>query len=202
MVKGYAQEYSVDYTEVYAPIARMATVRMVIAFAANHGWEIYRLDVKSTFLYGELNEDVYVEQPKGYVKNGSEHKVYELCKALYGLKHASRSWFSQIESYFIKEGFQKKGGEQTLFVKRNSRGNILIVSIYVDDLLYKGNDESMLHEFKNFMKQEFDMTDLGRMRFFLGIEVLQRPNGIYICQKKICKEDLETFWIRRKQFCT
>lgn len=180
VVKGYAQEYGVDYTEVYAPVARMDTVRMVIALAENQGSELYQLDVKFAFLYGELNKDVYVEQPKGYVKRGSEHKVYKLCKSLYGLKHAPKAWFSQIESYFIREGFQKNHGEQTLFVKRNYRGNILIVSVYVDDLLYTGNDESMLNEFKNSMKQEFDMTNLGKMRFFLGIEVLQRSNGVYI----------------------
>ncbi|KAI4336284.1 hypothetical protein L6164_014828 [Bauhinia variegata] len=118
VVKGYSQQRGIDYTEVYAPVARMDTVRMIIAFAAQRGWNLYQLDVKSAFLHGELKEDVFVEQPRGYEKKGSEHKVYKLQKALYGLKQAPRAWFSRIESYFIKEGFERSPSEHTLFLKR------------------------------------------------------------------------------------
>lgn len=170
MVKGYSQQYGIDYTKVYAPVARMDTVRMIIAFAAQKGWKLYQIDVKSAFLHGELKEDVFVEQPEGYEKKGGEQMVYKLQKALYGLKQAPRAWFSRIESYFIKEGFESSPSEQTLFVKRKG-GKILIVSIYVDDLLFTSDDEEMLCEFKCSMKKEFGMTDLGKMRFFLGIEV-------------------------------
>ena len=107
--------------------------------------------------------------------------MYKLHKALYGLKQAPRAWFSRIEAYFVSNGFQKCSNEQTLFTKMSNESKILIVSIYVDDLIYTGDDENMMFDFKNSMMKVFDMTDLGRMRFFLGIEVLQRSDGIFIC---------------------
>lgn len=107
MVKGYAQEFGVNYTEVFAPVARMETIRLVIALAAQKQWVVYQLDLKSAFLYGKLNEVVDVEQPCAYVKKGSEQKVYKLNMALYGLKQAPRAWYSRIETYFLKEGFKK-----------------------------------------------------------------------------------------------
>jgi hypothetical protein len=166
---------------------------MIIALAAHKNWMISQLDVKSAFLHGELSEDVYVEQPRGYEKKGSEHLVYKLHKALYGLKQAPRAWFSRIEAHFIGEGFQRCESEQTLFTRRTQEGRIIIVSIYVDDLIFTGNDEVMLSDFKNSMLREFDMTDLGKMRFFLGIEVLQKSDGIYICQRKYALEVLRRF---------
>ena len=183
-MKGYVQQYGVDYREVFALVARMETVRLVIAFAAQRGWAIHQLDVKSAFLHGELAEDVFVEQPCGYVQKGNEEKVYKLKKALYGLKQAPHAWYNRIEAYFVKEGFKKCEYEHTLFVKQNKRGSILIVSLYVDNLLFTGNDESMFTEFKNSIMLEFDMTDLGKMKYFLGLEVLHKSGGIFICQKK------------------
>lgn len=165
---------------------------MVIALAAQRGWKIYQLDVKSTFLHGTLNEDVNVEQPKGYERKGNEHLVYKLHKALYGLKQAPGAWFSRIESYFVTEGFQRSQNEKTLFFKWSKEG-ILIINVYVDDLIYTGNDELMMSEFKESMKKVFDMTDLGKMRFFLGIEVLQCSDGIYVYQKKYTQEILRHF---------
>ncbi|KAL5844965.1 hypothetical protein ACOSQ4_010923 [Xanthoceras sorbifolium] len=122
VVKGYSQQHGVDYTEVFAPVARMETIRLVVACAAQRGWDIYQLDVKSAFLYGELNEEVFVQQPCGYIQKGHEHKVYKLKKTLYGLKQASRAWYSRIEAYFIKEGFEKCDYKHTLFIKAENRG--------------------------------------------------------------------------------
>lgn len=187
VVKGYAQEYEVDYTEVFAPVAHMETIRLVVALAAQKGWTIYQLDVKSAFLHGELEETVYLDQPCGYVQKGDEHKVYKLKKALYGLKQAPRAWYSRIEAYFLKEGFEKCDYEHTLFVKREKKDIILIVSLYVDDLIFTPNDELMFAKSKSSMKHEFDMTDLGigKMRYFLGLEVMQRIDGIFLCQKSM-----------------
>jgi len=180
VAKGYTQQYGVDYTEVFALVARIETIRLVVALAAQRKWSIYQLDVKSAFLHGELNEEVFVEQPCGYVQKGHEKKVYRLKKALYGLKQAPRAWYNRIEAYFQKAGFEKCDYEHTLFFKTRKEGKILIVSLYVDDLIFTGNDELMFTEFKNSMKHEFDMTDLGKMRYFLGLEVLQRSDGIFI----------------------
>ena len=192
VAKGYAQEYGVDYEEVFAPVARMDTVRMILAVAAQRNWTIYQLDVKSAFLHGMLNEDVYVEQPKGYEVRSEADKVYKLNKALYGLKQAPRAWFSLIESYFLKEGFGKCDSEQTLFTKIQ-QGKRLIISVYVDDLIYTGDDEAMINDFKVSMMREFEMSDLGKMKYFLGIEVVQFDEGIFISQKRYALEILKRF---------
>ena len=192
VVKGYAQEKGIDYNEVFAPVARWDTIRMVMALAAKNGWKLYQLDVKSAFLHGDLEEDVYVAQPLGYEVKGEEHKVYKLKKALYGLKQAPRAWFSRIEGYFTKEGFEKSCHEHTLFIKRKE-SKILIVSLYVDDLIFTSNDFLMMQSFKNSMKKEFEMTDLGEMKYFLGVEVRQTEKGIHIGQRKYAREILERF---------
>lgn len=119
VAKGYAQQQGVDYDEVYAPVARIDTVHMIIALAAQRSWIIYQLDVKSAFLQGELLEEVCFEQPKGYELKDEGRKVYKLNKALYGLKQAPRAWFSRIESYFKQTGFEKDASEHTLFTKVN-----------------------------------------------------------------------------------
>ena len=193
VAKGYCQQYGIDYAEIFAPVARLDTIRIVISLAAQKAWVIYQLDVKSAFLHGEITEEVFVEQPPGYEQKGHESKVYRLKKALYGLKQAPRAWYSRIETYFIKEGFTKCPYEHTLFIKTADGGKILIVCLYVDDLIFTGNDEVMFEQFKKSMKIEFNMTDLGRMKYFLGIEVLQKADGIFITQRKYAQEILERF---------
>lgn len=152
---------------------------------------MFQLDVKSAFLHGDLNETVYVEQPQGYQKQGEKDKVYKMKKDLYGLRQAPRAWYSKIESYFQKEGFEKCPSEHTLFVKTGKQGMLLIVSLYVDDLIFIGNNKEMFEEFKESMKKEFDMTDLGRMSYFLGFGVVQSSAGIFISQGRYAKEVLE-----------
>jgi hypothetical protein len=181
VAKGYSQQYGVDYAEVFAPVARLDTIRVVISLAALNSWMIYQLDVKSAFLHGELDEEVFVDQPPGYEHKEQKSKVYRLKKALYGLKQAPRAWYRRIETYFVdQQGFAKCPYEHTLFIKSAEGGKFLIVCLYVDDLIFTGNDEIMFMHFKKSMMVEFDMTDLGNMRYFLGIEVLQSVDGIFI----------------------
>jgi hypothetical protein len=193
VVKGYKQQHGIDYDEVFAPVVRHDTIRLVISLAAQHTWPIFQMDVKSAFLNGDLEEQVYVDQPSGYVKQGYEEQVYKLNKALYGLKQAPRAWYSRIDAFFTKAGFRKCPHEHTLFVKTAGGGKFLFVCLYVDNLIYTGNDGILLQEFKDSMKAEFEMTDLGMMRYFLGIEVMQSTTGIFITQKKYAKEILERF---------
>lgn len=193
VAKGYAQQHGIDFTEVFAPVARWDTIRTILAVAAIRGWSVFQLDVKSAFLHGEIGETVYVDQPLGYQKKGEEDKVYKLKKALYGLKQAPRAWYSKIESYFLKEEFTKCPSEHTLFVKNGNDGKLLIVSVYVDDLIFTGNSVYMFEEFKKSMEREFAMSDLGKMSYFLGVEVVQNSRGIFISQGKYAKEVLERF---------
>ncbi|CAJ2649847.1 unnamed protein product [Trifolium pratense] len=192
VAKGYTQKYGIDYNEVFALVARWETIRTVLALAASKGWCVYQLDVKSAFLHGDLSEDIYVEQPLGY-QNGDQRKVYKLKKALYGLKQAPRAWYSKIEAHFIVEGFEKCPSEHTLFVKHSDNGDILIVSVYVDDLIVTGSNQSLIDYFKQSMTTKFAMSDLGKMKFFLGVEVCQTDEGIFIHQKKYASEILAKF---------
>ncbi|KAL1218311.1 Retrovirus-related Pol polyprotein from transposon TNT 1-94 [Cardamine amara subsp. amara] len=193
VAKGFHQTHGVDFHEVFAPVARWDTIRCILALAAQEGWNVFQLDVKSAFLHGELKEDVYVEQPEGFeLRGGDNTNVYKLKRALYGLRQAPRAWYSRIESYFMREGFKKCYCEHTLFVKTEGV-NVLIVSLYVDDLIYTSNSEAILVSFKSSMMMEFSMTDLGRMKYFLGVEVTQDEQGIFISQKKYAMETLNKF---------
>ncbi|CAJ2663476.1 unnamed protein product [Trifolium pratense] len=192
VAKGYSQQYGIDYNEVYAPVARWDTIRTMLAIAAARSWYVYQLDVKSAFLHGELEEEVYVEQPLGYQKEGKD-MVYRLKKSLYGLKQAPRAWYSKIEAYFCSEGFMKCSHEHTLFVKKEAGNKVIIVSLYVDDLIFTGNDQELFERFKTSMENNFAMTDLGKMRFFLGVEVKQTKEGIFMFQQKYASEILKRF---------
>eukprot|EP00253_Pinus_taeda_P012840 PITA_12840 len=164
----------------------------MLSIATQHKWKIYQMDVKSAFLNGVLKKEVYVEQPLGYEKKGQEHKVCKLKKPLYGLKQAPRAWYSKIDAYLIENGFDKCDGEPTLYIKEND-GKILIVVLYVDDLIFTSNDAFLIADFKVVMKSEFEMTDLGFLRYFLGIEVDQSENGVLISQVKYVEAVLKRF---------
>ena len=193
VAKGFKQRYGIDYEEVFAPVARLETIRLIISLAAQNRWKIHQMDVKSAFLNGHLEEEVYVEQPMGYVVKGNEDKVLKLNKALYGLKQAPRAWNSRIDQYLHKNGFKKCPYEHALYTKVNGNKDILIVCLYVDDLIFTGNDAKMIEEFKKVMTREFEMTDIGLMSYYLGIEVKQEKEGIFISQESYAKEVLKKF---------
>ena len=137
VVKGYAQRQGIDYDEVFAPVARLDTVRLLIALAAHEGWEVHHMDVKSAFLNGDLNEEVYVEQPPGFVKRGNEHKVLILKKALYGLHQAPRAWNSKLNNTLLSLNFKRSLSEYAIYTKRRREAQ-LVIGVYVDDLIIIG----------------------------------------------------------------
>ena len=167
VAKGYKQRESIDYGEVFALVARLETIRLMISLAAQHRWKIYQLDVKSAFLNGFLEEEIYVEQPLGYIEAENDGKVYKLKKALYGLKQASRAWNTKIDRYFQENRFEKCPYEHAIYVNKEADGSILFACLYVDDLLFTGNNPTMFEAFKKSMVQEFEMTDIGLMTQFL-----------------------------------
>ena len=171
---------------------RLDTIRMLLAVATQKGWKIFQLDVKSAFLNGYMHEEIFVEQPKGFVMGGEEEKVYLLKKALYGLKQAPRAWYSRIDEHLLKHDFKKSLSESTLYM-RTSNYDCIVVSLYMDDLFVTGNNLSMIDKFKAEMMKVFEMTDLGEMSYFLGMEVQQNQRGIFIGQQIYAKEILKKF---------
>ena len=160
VAKGYVQEHGVDYDEVFAPVARLDTVKLILALAANRGWKVHHLDVKTAFLNGELEEEVYVSQPEGFAVKGKEQHVLKLSKSLYGLKQAPRAWNIKLDKSLKKLGFVKCPSESAVY-KREAGKATIILGVYVDDLLVTGNDPLEIMKFKQQMNAEFEMSDLG-----------------------------------------
>ncbi|PWA60828.1 ribonuclease H-like domain, Reverse transcriptase, RNA-dependent DNA polymerase [Artemisia annua] len=191
VAKGYVQEQGIDFDEVFAPVARIETVRSILALAAYHGWQVHHLDVKSAFLHGDLKEEVYVTQPEGFVQPGNSGKVYKLIKALYGLRQAPRAWNVKLDQTLKSLDFKKCNIEQAVYTKRNKNSTI-IVGVYVDDLIITGTPKKEVELFKSQMEEKFEMSDLGLLAYYLGIEVTQTGGEIIIKQtgyiNKILKE--------------
>lgn len=165
-MKGYKQKAEIDYDEIFTHVARMETTRLLISQDAQFKWSTFQMDVKSAFLNGMLGEEVYIEQPHWYMKVGEDKKVINVKKALYGMKQAPWAWNTRIGTYFKENGFKQCPYEHSLYVNKNG-GNMLLVVLYVDDLIFLDSNDQMIEEFKGTMTREFEMTDLGLMRFFL-----------------------------------
>ena len=195
VAKGYVQRHGIDYDEVFAPVARIETIRLVIAIAAANGWEIHHLDVKTAFLHGELKEEVYVSQPEGFEIKGKEDKVYKLMKALYGLRQAPRAWNIKLNRILQEFGFTRCSKEPSVY-RREEKSSTLMVCVYVDDLLVTGSSLQLIVEFKREMASKFDMSDLGRLTYYLGIEVIQDEEGIILSQNRYAQKILEETGMR------
>ncbi|KAG7579312.1 Reverse transcriptase RNA-dependent DNA polymerase [Arabidopsis thaliana x Arabidopsis arenosa] len=174
---------------MFAPMARIETIRFIIALAASNGWEIHHLDVKTAFLHGELKEEVYVSQTEGFVVLGSENKVYKLNKALYGLRQAPRAWNDKLNAILREFKFHRCSKEPSLY-QREEKGHLLVVAVYVDDLLVAGSSLKLIREFKREMGTKFEMSDLGKLTYYLGIEVHQHENGISLKQERYASKIL------------
>ena len=190
VAKGYVQKFGIDYEEVFAPVAKMETIRVLLALAAQEGWQFHHMDVKSAFLNGELEEEVYVKQPDGYIKKGREHLVMRLKKALYGLKQAPRAWYTKLDNCLRSFDFTRSSQEHAVYFKRSGTSR-LIIGVYVDDLIITGTKNHQIEDFKAQMKNLFEMSDLGLLISYLGIEVTQERGKILLSQKSYALRILE-----------
>jgi hypothetical protein len=192
VAKGYAQTHGIDYEETFAPVAKMATMKAVITVAASKGWLLHQMDVKNAFLHGELQEEVYLDQPPGYEDMSHPNYVCRLRKALYGLKQAPRAWHDKIAEHFVTIGFRMLDADHSLYVRKSDEG-IVVITIYVDDLIVGGDNEKEVEHVKCLLKQKFDMKDLGELKFFLGIEVIRTPEGIWLLQRQYALDMLSKY---------
>ncbi|KAI3771213.1 hypothetical protein L6452_02372 [Arctium lappa] len=192
VAKGYCQEEGIDYDETFAPVARLEAIRIFLAYAAHKGFKVYQMDVKSAFLHGKLNEEVFVRQPPGFESTEYPNHVYYLDKALYGLKQAPRAWYETLSTFLINNGFEKGTIDTTLFIKRY-KNEMLLVQIYVDDIIFGSTNQKYCDKFSELMKSEFEMSLMGELTFFLGLQVKQTSEGTFISQSKYVSEILQKY---------
>ncbi|GJY75235.1 putative ribonuclease H-like domain-containing protein, partial [Tanacetum coccineum] len=192
VAQGYTQEEGIDYDEVFAPVARIEAIRLFLAYASFMGFIVYQMDVKSAFLYGTIEEEVYVCQPPGFEDPQFPDKVYKVEKALYGLHQAPRAWYETLSTYLIENGFRRGTIDKTLFIKKD-KGDILLVQVYVDDIIFGSTKKSLCDEFEGLMHKRFQMSSMGELTFFLGLQVQQKEDGIFISQDKYVAEILKKF---------
>ncbi|GJR12031.1 retrovirus-related pol polyprotein from transposon TNT 1-94 [Tanacetum coccineum] len=192
VAQGHRQEEGIDYDEVFAPVARIEAIRIFLAFASYMGFIVYQMDVKSAFLYGKIDEEVYVSQPPGFLDPKYPQKVYKVVKALYGLHQAPRAWYATLSTFLLKNGYRRGTINKTLFIKKD-KYDIILVQVYVDDIIFGSTKKSWCDEFESLMKSRFQMSSMGELTFFLRLQVKQKEDGIFISQDKYVAEILKKF---------
>ena len=181
VAKGYAQTYGIDFEETFSLVAKMATIRYVIALAASKGWILHQMDVKNAFLHGDFLKEVYIDRPPSYENLDHPNHVCKIKKGLYGLKPAPRALHEWIAQYLVTIGSLMADADHSLYLCKSEKG-LVFVTIYVDDLIIGGDHLDEVEHIKGLLKQEFEMKDLGELCFFLGIEIIHTKIGIWLSQ--------------------
>jgi len=183
VAKGFSQVNGIDYEETFAPVAKFNTIRMLIGLAAKNNWKLHHLDIKTAFLNGELKEEVYFKLPEN-----PDDQVYKLHKSLYGLKQAPRVWYETLDKALEKLGYKHLVSDHSVYV-----GNNQILAIYVDDILVLQKSEGGIQALTQHLSEFFELEYLGEATFFLGMEIIQGPNGIFLHQNKYIKDMLKRY---------
>ncbi|CAL1381811.1 unnamed protein product [Linum trigynum] len=200
VAQGFKQEFGIDYDETFAPVAKMQTVRTLLAVAAMRGWSLIQLDVKNAFLHGDLKETIYMECPPGYLK-WDKSKVCLLRRSLYGLKQAPRAWFEKFHATIHRIGFQQSSNDPSLFTRRTAKG-LTVLLLYVDDMVISGDDEEGIQLLTSELRSAFNLKELGDLSYFLGLEVHRSKAGLMVCQEKYIVDLLETAHMEDCHPCT
>ena len=179
VAQGYTQTYGVDYSKTFSPVAKNDIIRVLFSITANKDWPLHEFDVKNVFLHGKIEEEVYMKAPLGFSDDYNTEEGCKLNETLYGLKQSPRAWFGRFTAAMTKFGYKQSNYDHTLFLKRqNDRITCLI--IYVDDMIITGGDKEEICTLKEQLSREFKMKDLGRLKYFLGIEALRSKGGFFI----------------------
>ena len=192
VAKEYSQMEGADYDETFAPIARMESIRILLALACHFKFKLYQIDVKTAFLNGLLKEDVYVTQPKGFIDPHFPNHVLYLKKALYGLKQAPKGWYDRLTQYLVSHGFTRGKVNQTFFIKKED-GELIVAQLYVDDIIFGSTKDELAHNFSKLMQAEFEMSMIGELTHFLGLQIHQQDLGIFLSQFKYAKNLVKKF---------
>ncbi|XP_071680359.1 uncharacterized protein [Lolium perenne] len=190
VVRGYSQRPGVDYDETFSPVVKPATIRIVLTIAVSHSWPIRQLDVKNAFLNGTLDEEVYCQQPPGFVDEHHPDHVCRLHKSLYGLKQAPRAWYQRSATYLSSLGFTASVTDTSLFVLK-SGADMAYLLLYVDDIIITASSTTFLHHLLDRLHNEFAKTDLGDLHFFLGIAVSHFSDGLFLSHRQYAADLLQ-----------
>ncbi|KAG8504080.1 hypothetical protein CXB51_002404 [Gossypium anomalum] len=193
VAQGCSQAPGCDFKEIFSPVVKPATIRFILSVAVSKGWRLHQVDVNNTFLNGDLTDEVFMQQPPGYVQPGpnGEHLVCRLTKALYGLRQAPRAWFDKLKGFLLFAGFTLSKSDTSLFI-RVMPTSILYVLVYVDDIIVTGNLSDSIDVFVQQLHREFSLKDMGDLHYFLGIEVTRTSAGsLHLCQRKYIRDILE-----------
>ncbi|KAL2250171.1 UNVERIFIED_CONTAM: Retrovirus-related Pol polyprotein from transposon TNT 1-94 [Sesamum indicum] len=192
VAKGFKQKEGIDYFDTYSPVAGLTTIRVLIALASVYNLPIHQMDVKTTFLYGELEEEIYMDQPEGFVAHGNEYKICKLLKSLYGLKQASKQWHERFDKTILAFGFTVNENDKCIYYKVKG-DKMIILCLYVDDILLIGSCLDIITETKSFLKNKFEMKDMGEANVILGIKLTRSTDGIAISQSHYTEKIIEKF---------
>jgi hypothetical protein len=202
VAQGYTQVEGLDFGETYASVARLEAIRILLAYACAHNIKLYQMDVKSTFLNGYTNELVYVEQPPGFEDDKKPDHVYKLKKALYGLKQAPRAWYERLRDFLLSKGFKMGKVDTTLFTKKIDI-DLFVLQIYMDDIIFGSTNQDFCEEFGKIMANEFEMSMIGELSYFLGLQIKQMKNDTFVSQGKYIKDMIKKFGLQdAKQMST
>jgi hypothetical protein len=185
VAQGFSQVEGLDFGETFDPVARLEAIRILLSFATSKGFKLYQMDVKNAFLNGVIQEEVYVRQPPGFENPKYRDRTYKLSKALYGLKQAPRlgAWYARLKTFLLDHGYVIGSVDKTLFTLKHGN-DFLLVQIYVDDIIFGGSSHVLVSSFQEMMANEFQMSMMGELTFFLGIQVKQTKQGTFVHQAK------------------
>ena len=193
VAKGYAQKYGIDYDEIFSPVVRFSSIRLLLAFAVQHDFLIHQMDVETAFLNGKLDEEIYMQQPEGYVKPGEEHLACKLEKSLYGLKQSSRCWNKAFKESVEKLGFTQASADPCVFIRKTD--TLTIIAIHVDDLMILAKNILEMQRLKGSLKVQFKMKDMGELHYYVGVCIVQdkERKQVYLHQGQYIEKMLKKF---------
>jgi hypothetical protein len=195
VANGYSQQKGVDYEEIFSPVVRHTSIRAVLALVAHYDMALEQMDVNTAFLHGDLEEQIYMEQPEGFSQPGQEHLVCKLKKSLYGLKQSPRQWYKRFDSYMIKIGYRRCEYDCCVYVRSLDNGSFIFLLLYVDDMLIAAKSIVEVNKLKVLLSREFDMKDLGAAKKILGMEIRRDRDAkkLWLSQAGYVKKVLERF---------